>query len=334
MRNLLKHFCPWLWLAMLMAVVMLTLPGCGLNVPIVGGGQRDSDTYSGPKGTGTAYGLRYICYSNSPSVGGRRQLMCGLYSNASLGVFYSGSVSGWTASLELSNQTVLAPNEIKEATVESPYNFRFDVSDTDVVKVMEIHLIQSDYPTETWTTHEILFVSGSRQYAMTLLPSDDTYVWETNAGTNYNSAGLLKATLTTCWPALNCAKKSFMKFNVTGLGARTVVSAKLYLYVQDGSAGSGGEFSYCGTGVLDTTGALWSETTLTWLTAPASCSAVPFSTLGAVNGSTWQEIDMTTAISVDGDHTIRISSQSEDAVQYYSKEQSAFSPYLRLILVE
>ena len=69
-----------------------------------------------------------------------------------------------------------------------------------------------------------------------------------------------------------------MKFTVTGIGTKMVVSAKLRLYCVAPSP-VGGDFR----GFSDTT---WKEGTVTWNTAPAA-EAGSIGTLGSVTANTW-----------------------------------------------
>ena len=69
---------------------------------------------------------------------------------------------------------------------------------------------------------------------LTFAPSDDTYVYSTNANTNYGSA-------TTLQVDNSPVKNILMKFSVSGIAGRTVTSAKLRLYAVDPSP-VGGEF--------------------------------------------------------------------------------------------
>lgn len=105
-------------------------------------------------------------------------------------------------------------------------------------------------------------------------------------------------------------KHSLLKFTVTGVGGRTVRSAKLRLNCTNLS-NVGGVFAR----VADSN---WSEATVTWSTAPAAGTTI--TTLGAVAVGNWYEVDLTSFITGDGTYTIRVSSTSADGADYFSKE--------------
>jgi acid phosphatase type 7 len=111
-----------------------------------------------------------------------------------------------------------------------------------------------------------------------------------------------------------------LKFTVSGIGTRSVLSAKLRLYCVDGSP-FGGEFHR----VADTS---WSETTVNWNNAPtADVSSV--ATLARVVASTWYEVDVTSLVTEDGTFSLRALSTSTDGAYYSSKEgTTGFAPQL------
>jgi hypothetical protein len=115
-------------------------------------------------------------------------------------------------------------------------------------------------------------------------------------------------------------KNLLLKFTVTGVGSRTVVSAKLRLYCLD-PATFGGEFHR----VADTT---WTEGSVTWNTAPAADSII-LGTLGSVVSGTWYEVDVTSLVTGDGIFSLRANSNSTNGADYSSKEGTAgFAPQL------
>ena len=109
-------------------------------------------------------------------------------------------------------------------------------------------------------------------------------------------------------------RHSFLRFTVSGVGADSVESAILRLYVTDGAA-SGGAFSR----VADTT---WSESAMNWNSAPPADPA-PIVTLGAVTAGTWAEIDLSTLVTRDGQFGLRIAASSSNKVSFRSKEGKA-----------
>ena len=110
-----------------------------------------------------------------------------------------------------------------------------------------------------------------------------------------------------------------ISYAVTGVGTRTVVSAKLRLYCTNPS-GFGGDFR--------TTTSGWSEGTVTWNTAPAA-GATSLATLGSVTSGVWYEVNVTGAVAADGTASFRVVSPSTDGAWYSSKEgTSGFAPQL------
>ena len=161
-------------------------------------------------------------------------------------------------------------------------------------------------PTSTPTSTSTLPVSS-----LTFLPVEDAYIASGSPTTNYGSATTLQVD--------NSPIKHFLiKFDVTGLNSRQVVSAKLRLYNVD-PASKGGDFY----AVSDTS---WQEETLTWNNAPAALTNL-LASLGSVSAGNWYEIDITSLITGDGTYSLRISSTSSDGADYSSKE-GANPPHL------
>jgi hypothetical protein len=93
-----------------------------------------------------------------------------------------------------------------------------------------------------------------------------------------------------------------------------VASAKLRLY-NDGASNSGGVFTPTAT-------ADWTETGVTWNTAPAAVGPA-VATLGAVASSTWYEVDLTSLVRGDGVYSLRVTTPSTDGVKWRSKQASS-----------
>jgi hypothetical protein len=105
--------------------------------------------------------------------------------------------------------------------------------------------------------------------------------------------------------------RSFLRFQVSGVGARTVVGASLRLYTANASA-AGGSFS-------GTNGAAWTESGLTWNNQPVPTST-PVATLGRVTSGSTQTVDVTPLVAGDGTVDIAITSTNADDVGYAAKE--------------
>jgi calcineurin-like phosphoesterase family protein len=148
---------------------------------------------------------------------------------------------------------------------------------------------------------------------LTFAPIADTYVQLDTPTTNYGSS--------TQFVVDNSPiRNTFMKFNVSGVGTRTVLSAKLRLYCVDASSVGGLLYR-----VADTT---WDEGTVNWNTAPASDTS-SLAALGAVVAGNWYEVDVTSLVNKDGTFSLKMSSTSSDGAYYSAKEGTAgFAPQL------
>src|SRR5205823_11283236 len=98
-------------------------------------------------------------------------------------------------------------------------------------------------------------------------------------------------------------KRLLIKFTVTGVGTRTITSAKLSLRCVDPSA-AGGTFHR----VADQT---WTELGVNWNNQPAIDTGV-LATLGSVTSGTTYTVDVTPAITGDGTYTIEADSTNAD----------------------
>src|SRR5439155_19870435 len=147
---------------------------------------------------------------------------------------------------------------------------------------------------------------------LVFLPTDDAYVEQGLPTSNFGGATSIRVDNSP-------VGQSLLKYAVTGVGTRTVVSAKLRLYCTNPS-GFGGDFR--------TTTSGWSEGTVTWNTAPAA-GATSLATLGSVTSGVWYEVNVTGAVAADGTVSFRVVSPSTDGAWYSSKEgTSGFAPQL------
>jgi chitodextrinase len=148
---------------------------------------------------------------------------------------------------------------------------------------------------------------------LTFTPTADAHVRVDQPTTNYGSSSTIQVDNAP-------VKHILLKFTVSGVGTRTIVSAKLRLYCVDASS-FGGDFRR----VLDTT---WSEGTVTWNTAPVY-DGNSLATLGAVTAGTWYEVDVTSLVTGDGTFSLKMLSTSTNGADYTSKEGAAgFAPQL------
>ena len=119
-------------------------------------------------------------------------------------------------------------------------------------------------------------------------------------------------------------KDILMKFNVSGIGQKTIVGVRLRLYAHDSSP-QGGSFHKMNSND-------WSEGAVTWDNAPQN-EVAPFTTLGKVSENRWYEVDLSGLIGGDGTHSLKIHSTNDDGADYYSKEKgSEFAPQLVVVV--
>lgn len=133
----------------------------------------------------------------------------------------------------------------------------------------------------------------------------DAYVRRAAATKNFGSASTLRARRTS-----NDEYRSYMRFSVSGLSA-PVTSAKLRLFVTEGSADGGGLRS-----VANTT---WSQSSITWNNAPPFGNT-SLAVAGRVTTGTWVELDVTSHVTGNGEYSFAVANSSSDSVSYSSRE--------------
>ena len=103
--------------------------------------------------------------------------------------------------------------------------------------------------------------------------------------------------------------RAYLRFAVAGLDA-AVQSATLRLYVVDASPQGG---------TVHRTSGAWTESGLNWNNAPALESTV-LATAGKVGAGTWIELDVTAAVTGNGDVNLGIQTTSSNSTLYASRE--------------
>lgn len=107
-------------------------------------------------------------------------------------------------------------------------------------------------------------------------------------------------------------EQSLLRFNVTGLSG-TVTRAVLRLYVSNGSADGPAVYS---------TASGWTEGAVTWNTRPA-VSGSPLADLGSVTSGSFVEVDVTSAVSGNGEVNLALVAASSDGMDADSRETAA-----------
>ncbi len=114
-------------------------------------------------------------------------------------------------------------------------------------------------------------------------------------------------------------KDSLFKLAVSGVGTRTVVSAMLRLACVDAS-NRGGDFFKAASND-------WSESTVTWNTAPSIVGSA-LASLGGVSAGQTVDVDVTPLVTGDGTYSVRMNSTSTNGADYASSEATTGRPQL------
>ena len=151
---------------------------------------------------------------------------------------------------------------------------------------------------------------------MTFTSEADASIYSASPTTNYGSSSKLETD--------NSPVKNFLiRFTVTGIGTGTVTNARLRLTCVDPSP-RGGDITVAASNN-------WSESTVTWGTAPAAGATI--ASLGAVASGSTYEVDVSSLIHGDGTYTLRITTPNADGADYASREGTLASrPLLTVTL--
>ena len=154
------------------------------------------------------------------------------------------------------------------------------------------------------------------EQTLTITSSADAYVFRDSPFSTFGSA-------TTLLVDGSPQARTYFKFPVTGIGTKTIVSAKLRLYAVDPSDTGGRLHRVASTS--------WTESSLRWFAAPSYDAAV-IGTFGPVAANAWYELDVTSAIAGDGTISFALESTSTNGADYRSRESGA-SLAPRLVIV-
>ncbi len=144
----------------------------------------------------------------------------------------------------------------------------------------------------------------------TFTPTDDAFAWQKQPTNNYGDSQELR---------IRKASKqqiAYFKFQVTGLSG-VVISARLRLFVTDGSVDAGEAFLASNT--LSGGGPPWAEMLLNWTNRPDLLGSALDSD-GAATTGTVVEYDVTAAVVADAVYTFAVVNRSRDALKVSSKE--------------
>jgi fibronectin type 3 domain-containing protein len=147
---------------------------------------------------------------------------------------------------------------------------------------------------------------------LTLSPDADARVQASAPTTNYGTSYLRVD------GATNPAVESLLRFNVSGVAAGTVRSAKLRVHVYSGTVDGPAVY---------TTGSAWTESTVNWNTRPARTSS-PIDDKGAIANNAWVEYDVTQFVTGNGTYSFGLATTSSDGANMYSRENATLRPEL------
>jgi hypothetical protein len=166
-------------------------------------------------------------------------------------------------------------------------------------------------PTATPTSTAIASATSAGGTTLTFNPAADTYVNASAPSSNYGTSTILRT-------YNSPEQRSYLRFNVTGVGGQAVTRATLRLYANGSSTGG-----YIVNAVSDNG---WSETAVTYNNMPALGSVI--ATSGAHGGAVYTTVDVTGYITGDGTFALALTSTTAKVVSYPSREATTNRPEL------
>ena len=133
----------------------------------------------------------------------------------------------------------------------------------------------------------------------------DTYVNTGSPTKNYGTSTVMKLHSPTA------EYRPLVKFTLSGL-TKAPTSVRLHLYVTDGSVAGGSWYPVSNS---------WTESTVSWNTAPAITGA-PTRTIGTVTTGTWVDIDVTSAVTGNGTFSFMATSTSTNTAEFAERERA------------
>jgi fibronectin type 3 domain-containing protein len=150
------------------------------------------------------------------------------------------------------------------------------------------------------------------QQVLTLSPEADARVESATPTTNYGTSNLRAD------GGADPAVESFLRFTVNGVPAGGVQTAKLRVYVYNGTVD--------GPAVYNSNPA-WNETAVNWNNRPPRTSGAR-DDKGAITGKSWVEYDVTPFVTGSGTYSFDLATTSSDGVDIYSREAATLRPEL------
>jgi PKD repeat protein len=162
------------------------------------------------------------------------------------------------------------------------------------------------------TATKTITVTGAGGATTTFTPDADAYFNTASPAKNYGAATVLKL-----HSPVTAEYRPLVRFAVTGLSGAPS-KAVLRLWVTDASTVGGSWFKVSNA---------WTESTVTWNTKPDVAGAPLAGTAGAATLGTWMQVDVTSAVTGNGQVSFEATSTSTNTAAFASKE-SANAPQL------
>jgi parallel beta-helix repeat protein len=211
-------------------------------------------------------------------------------------------------------QFKLDGSDLDEEDTLAPYQISWDTT-TVANGAHTLTAVARDAAGNT-TTSDPVSVTVNNSVPTTTLefsPTDDATIIAGSPSDNYGDDAKL-------WVDTSPVVYDFLiKFSVSGIGAKQVSSAQLWLYNNNDSE-KGGDF-------YSVTDNSWSEQSVTWNNAPSADTHL-IASLGAVSVDNWVIVDITPFITGDGTYSLRVKTTSTNSAGYYAKETPEFAPKL------
>jgi hypothetical protein len=244
--------------------------------------------------------------------------------NSSVINLKAGNTNSWSqSSINWSNQPTYNATALVNSTVGTGtgHYVSFPMSGTPYVTgngAYTFALTTSDQTTTTdWASLEAganpptLTVTFKAPSPLTVTPTDDAYVDQTNPATNYGSATTLVNDNTT-----NAVKRSWFKFKIPALPAHArVTSATVSLTAQNSPSG-------VTANIKSSTNTSWTQGSLTWSNAPTYNTAAISNAAPAPVVAGTETFNVTPAVTGSGTYSFVVTQSQATATNWASKESS------------
>ena len=213
---------------------------------------------------------------------------------------FSSSESGSSFACRLDGSAFSACTSPRAYAGLAPGGHTFEVRATDAAGNVD-----PSPAARTWTI--------AAPATLTVAPDADARVQESAPSTNY-AASYLRVD-----GGSNRDVETYLRFTVTGVSG-SVKTAKLRLYAYNGTAD--------GPAVYGTSSA-WTETGITWAGRPGRTTGA-IDDKGAFPKNAWVEFDVAPVVTGNGVYAFDLATQSNDGVDWYSREAADRRPELVL----